>query len=109
MLAASELERRGFDGYVLYGDEGYPYSEHMAAPFRTPPRVREAARIQRLDGRRARQRGMRTSCASRGCLPSCRSPIAQFHRGAVLLANMVTSLSAASQAAGRPCLPAELP
>jgi hypothetical protein len=109
LVRASLLEQRlshpVFDGYVIYGDEGYTYSEHLAVPFRT---------AHMTDERRAfneRMSAVRISVewgfmrvkqlfAFLAFVPPQRmysSPVAKYYRVAVLLTNMITCLNGSCQ------------
>jgi len=110
MLVASELEQRlssaVFDGYVLYGDEGYTYSEHIAVPFRTAYMTEERRAFN--DGMAAVRVSVewgfmrvKQLFAYLAFVPSQRiysSPVAKLYRVAVLLTNMITCMNGASQA-----------
>jgi len=111
MLRASQLEQRlahpVFDGYVLYGDEGYTYGPNVAVPFRTAS-VTEAQRAFNDDMAAVRvsvewsfMRVKQLFAFLSFVLPQrvYSSPVAKVYRVAVLLTNMITCLSASSQAA----------
>jgi hypothetical protein len=111
MLNNSGLEERladaVFDGYTIYGDAGYTYSEHLAVPFRTAAMDEvERAFNDRMAALRisvewgfARVTQLFSLLSFVPALRIYSSPVAKFYRVAVLLTNMITCISGTSEAA----------
>lgn len=105
LLYASQLEQRlshpVFDGYVLYGDEGYTYGEHIAVPFRTAHMTNERRVLnERMSAVRITVEWgfmrIKQLFAFLAFVPPQRvysSPVSKFYRVAVLLTNMITCMN----------------
>lgn len=111
ILSHSGLEERladaVFDKHVIYGDEGYTYSQHVAVPFRK-------AALTEIERAFNDRMAVLLTSAKRGFarvtqlfsllsfVPALRiysSPVAKFYRVAVLLTNMITCHSGTSEVA----------
>lgn len=109
LLHASQLEQRlshpAFDGYVLYGDEGYTYSEHIAVPFRTAYMTDERRTFnERMSAVRISVEWgfmrVKQLFAFLAFVPPQRmysSPVAKYYRVAVLLTNLITCMNGSCQ------------